>query len=100
MPGFHYRIEDVRNIGEAHGFRLLSNDFFGMHRKHYWQCAKGHLFWKKPYDIKQTKSNRGCRQCWHEVQKQPVKDIDYAHELARSRGFKFISKFFLGTKYK
>jgi len=99
MPGFHYNIQDLIQIGKQHKFQLLSKKFMGMHRKHKWKCSQGHIFESVPYRIKNAKPSRGCRECWNKS-RPLLRDINYALQLAKDRGFKFLSKKFLGAKHK
>jgi hypothetical protein len=77
-------INDARNLAEIRGFKFLSNEFKNASTKHLWECSQSHK-WMASYDS--IKQGTGCPQCSNKI----PKTIQDAHELAISKGFKFLS---------
>ncbi len=69
------------------GFICLSTTYFGATTKLKWKCSKNHEWESSPANIK---SGYGCPYCSKKA-KKTIKDM---HDLAKLRGF-----FFLSTKY-
>jgi Zn finger protein HypA/HybF involved in hydrogenase expression len=58
--GRAYTIDDIRQLGEKNGFKLISNSFDGTSKKHEWQCKDGHTFYASPCKIR---NGQGCPTC-------------------------------------
>jgi hypothetical protein len=87
-------IEDAHKLAKSNGFKFISSEFNNVRTKHLWECSKGHQWFAKYDSIKHKKS--GCPHC---AGLSP-KTIEHAHNLAESRGFKFLSNEFMGTQSK
>jgi hypothetical protein len=93
-------ITDAQNLAESRGFKFLSSEFANIKTKHLWECQKGHQWYAKFNTIQQ---GRGCQKCFLEIShslNKVKKTISDAHNLAESRGFKFLSNEFKGVLNK
>jgi hypothetical protein len=96
-------IENAHNLAESRGFRFLSTEFNNIRTKYSWQCSKGHE-WQSGYS--NIKQGTGCPDCSIKSRRElniasgRYKTIKDAHCLAESRGIKFLSKEFNGTREK
>ena len=86
-------LQDAHNLAESRGFKFLSPVFKNVTTKHLWGCTQGHEWLTKYNDIQQ---GHGCPHCSGNFRKT----IQHAHNLAESRGFKFLSPVFEGTLRK
>jgi len=86
-------IKDAHNLAIFRGFKFLSLEFKNTNTKHLWGCGQGHQWLAKYNDIQQGK---GCLHCSGKF----PKTIQDAHDLAKSRGYKFLSPEFKNVKTK
>jgi hypothetical protein len=87
-------IEDAQNLAENRGFKFLSNEFSGVTTKYFWECSKGHVWGGRFSSIQ---NGQGCPFC---ASVSP-KSMDDVQNLAKIKGFKFLSKEYKNahTKY-
>jgi hypothetical protein len=83
-------IENAHDIAQKRGLTFLSTEFDGVNNKYLWGCNQGHK-WLASYSC--IKRGSGCPDC-------NKKNIDDAHHLAESMGFKFLSPEFINTRTK
>jgi hypothetical protein len=90
---FPKTIQDAHNLAERRDFKFLSPKFYGVNYKYLWGCKKGHE-WISKYNAIQI--GKGCPHC-SVTAKKTIQD---AHNLAESRGYKFVSPQFKGVMKK
>ena len=86
-------ISDAHKLADSRGFKFLSTEFINTNTKYLWGCSYGHEWISKYNDVHQ---GSGCPHC----PRKSTKNIEDAHNLAHSRGFKFLSSEFNGTGKK
>ena len=83
-----FTIQDAHNLAESTGIKFLSPVFENTSTKHLWGCTQGHEWMARYHHIKQ---GRGCPHCANLKKTHTIQD---AHNLAESRGLKFLSPVF------
>jgi hypothetical protein len=83
-----FTIQDAHNLAESTGIKFLSSVFENTSTKHLWGCTQGHEWIARYNHILQ---GRGCPHCANLKKTHTIQD---AHNLAESRGLKFLSSVF------
>lgn len=78
------KFEELIEITSKHHFKCLSETYLGATTKLSWKCQHGHTWTSTPANIK---SGYGCPHCSGKAKKT----INDMHNLAKSRGFSFLS---------
>ena len=86
-------ISDAHNLAEKRGFKFLSLVFKNTATKYLWKCTKSHE-WNAQYSS--ISQGIGCPHC---AGVTPITK-ENAHNLAESRGYKFLSTEFKGVVNK
>ena len=86
-------IQDAQNLAKNRGFKFLSIEFKNTSTKYPWQCSHGHE-WNTNYN--RIHNGWGCPHCACLA----PKNIKYVHEIAGSRGFKFLSLEYKNSRIK
>jgi hypothetical protein len=87
-------IKDCQRLAEERGGKCLSKKYKNNKEKMLWECSKGHQ-WESRFDLMKSKGN-WCPQCAIKKRANLHRcDIKECHQVAESRGGKFLS-----TEYK
>jgi len=91
-------IEEMHAIAEKRGGRCLSKEYIDIDTKLKWQCKEGHIWEAIPYTIK---IGHWCPNCASKInadkQRGSIKDM---HVLAKERGGKCLSEYYISTHTK
>lgn len=97
-------IEDMSALAKSRGGRCLSEEFLNFHVPLRWRCAKGHEWMAAPNSVVSRGRREGtwCPDCTHERlrgKKRPdAPTIDDMRRLARSRGGRCTSEFYINAR--
>jgi hypothetical protein len=95
-------LKNIRGLAEKKGGKLASDYYLGIFEKLEFECGRGHKFELAP--TKLIHRDQWCRKCadieGKEFAKTLRKPIDQLQELAKSRGWRLISKESLGAHKK
>ncbi|MFO7796233.1 MAG: hypothetical protein R6W84_08770 [Promethearchaeia archaeon] len=93
-----------KELAKERGGELLSDEFYGMTKRHRWKCDLCGCEWEaKPSNIKDYPSKKGswCPECGNKSMRKNLRkyDVSYMQELANSKpgGGEFLSKAFKGV---
>lgn len=89
-----FTLKDMHKIASKYGGKCLSKKYINSAKKLKWQCDKGHVFTRYPFDLRKGMWCSYCRGTRH--------TIESMQDLAKTKGGKCLSKKYInaGTKLK
>jgi hypothetical protein len=84
-------IKDCHLLAQSRGGKFLSTEYFGTGENYEWQCAKGHVWHAKHYNIS---AGGWCPECAG-LKKKSIEDCN---KIAESKGGKCLSSQYINSR--